>query len=86
MYGEVLVSIFKLVETQAHMHASLQPLQEDLHSSLSANTALATGHGELQAKFIETKTVALRVLERKLDLETSLRDHKQVRCQGGEPQ
>ena len=33
---------------------------------------------QLQSQFIATKTTALRVLERKLDLEASLRDHKQV--------
>ncbi len=56
-------------------------IQGDLHSALAANTSLATRHRELQNQFIETKTAALRVLERKLDLETSLRDHKQVRTE-----
>lgn len=51
----------------------------DLHEALSTNAVLAERYQRLQTEFIEVKTLALRMLERKLDLETSLRDHKQVR-------
>ena len=32
-----------------------------------------------QRQFIKEKTAALKVIERKLELDTSLQDHKQVR-------
>ena len=42
------------------------------------NVVLAESYHKLQCEFITAKTLALRVLGRKLDLETSLKDHKQV--------
>ena len=36
------------------------------------------GYEAAQSKFIKEKTAALKVIERELDLETSLQDHKQV--------
>lgn len=42
------------------------------------NASLAEHYRQLQVKFIQAKTLALRVIERKLEMESSLRDHKQV--------
>lgn len=54
-------------------------LQLDFATSVSTNTELATSYHQLQCEFIKVKTQAMRVIERKLKLETSLRDHQQVR-------
>lgn len=54
------------------------PLQVDLHKAHTTNSKLASDYQKLQYEFISAKTLALRVLERKLDMEASLRDHKQV--------
>ena len=56
----------------------LVPLQLDLHKALSTNASLAEHYRQQQVKFIQAKTLALRVIERKLEMESSLRDHKQV--------
>ena len=53
-------------------------LQLDLHKALSTNSLLAEDYRQQQMKFIQAKTLALRVIERKLEMEASLRDHKQV--------
>ena len=45
---------------------------------LKRNSGLATKYHCLQCEFIEVKTEALKVIEKKLKLETSLRDHQQV--------
>lgn len=50
----------------------------DLHKALSTNATLAEHYCQQQVKFIHAKTLALRVIERKLEMESSLRDHKQV--------
>ena len=54
------------------------PIQVDLREALAMNVAVAERYHKLQSQFIMSKTLALRVLGRKLDLETSLKDHKQV--------
>ena len=56
-------------------------LQVDLHKALSTNASLAEHYRQMQVKFIQAKTLALGVIERKLEMESSLRDHKQVRGQ-----
>ena len=53
-------------------------MQLDLHKLLSTNATLAEQYRQQQRKFIEAKTLALRVIGRKLEMESSLRDHKQV--------
>ena len=42
------------------------------------NSELATSYHQLQCEFIKVKTLAMKVIEKKLKLETSLRDHQQV--------
>ena len=60
------------------VYLSLAPIQVDLRDALAMNVVLAESYHKLQCEFIAAKTLALRVLGRKLDLETSLKDHKQV--------
>lgn len=52
--------------------------QLDFAKSVANNTELATTYYQLQCEFIDVKTQALKVIETKLKLETSLRDHQQV--------
>ena len=59
-------------------YLSLASIQVDLRDALAMNVVLAESYHKLQCEFIAAKTLALRVLGRKLDLETSLKDHKQV--------
>ena len=42
------------------------------------NDTLVKCYQTLQHQFIEVKTAALKVIERKLELESSIQDHKQV--------
>ena len=42
------------------------------------NDTLVKSYQSLQCQFIEVKTAALTVIERKLELESSIQDHKQV--------
>ena len=51
---------------------------DELSSAFEENDALVKSYEAAQGNFIKEKTAALKVIERKLDLETSLHDHKQV--------
>lgn len=64
----------------SHTCPSLPPSlhQVDLAENMHMNSELAASYRQFQSEFIRIKTQALRVIERKLELETSLRDHKQV--------
>lgn len=53
-------------------------LQLDFAKSVMDNAEMATTYHQLQCEFIKVKTQALKVIESKLKLETSLRDHQQV--------
>lgn len=52
--------------------------QSDLHVVLSRNTVLAQRYRRTLSEFIRMKTLALEVMEKRLDLEGALHDHKQV--------
>lgn len=53
-------------------------VQDDLAAAFDENDSLVKGYQGAQDEFIREKTAALKVIERKLELDTSLQDHKQV--------
>ena len=61
------------------MHTVHNLWQDDLATAFDDNDSLVRSYQIAQYEFIREKTAALKVIERKLELETSLRDHKQVR-------
>jgi hypothetical protein len=52
--------------------------QADFAKSVADNAELATAYHTLQCELIDIKTQALKVIETRLKLETSLRDYQQV--------
>lgn len=48
-------------------------------ATFEENDALVKSYQTAQCDFIREKTSALKVIERKMELESSLQDHKQVR-------
>ncbi len=50
----------------------------NLFKAHARNTSLAEEYRRLQYDFISVKTLALQIVEKKLVMEESLRDHKQV--------
>ena len=53
-------------------------MQGDLSVAFEENDRLVESYQTLQCEFIKVKTAALKVIERKLELESSIQDHKQV--------
>ena len=53
-------------------------VQGDLVVAFEENDTLVQSYQTLQCEFIKVKTSALKVIERKLELESSIQDHKQV--------
>ena len=67
-----------LVIHQAH-DSMVHHFQVDLFEAHSFNMALAKDYKRLQYEFIAAKSLALQVVEKKLEKEESLRDQRQVR-------
>ena len=52
--------------------------QNELAAAFNDNDSLVMEYQRIQQCFMKEKAAALKVIERKLELETSLRDHVQV--------
>lgn len=63
-------------------HSNSSLLQSEFAKVLGLNDELASDYHQLQCNFIDAKRQALKVIEKKLKMESSLRDHQQVHISG----